>query len=58
MFKFINIISLILVIYFIISQILTLYFLYLWSNEHGFISTITFGIIVAEIKGIFFPFFI
>ena len=58
MFKFINIISLILVIYFIISQILTLYFLYLWSNEHGFISTITYGLIVAEIKGLFFPFFI
>ena len=45
-------------LYFIISQTLALYFLYLWSNEHGFISTITFGIIVAEIKGIFFPFFI
>ena len=58
MFKFINIISLILVIYFIISQILTLYFLYLWSNEHGFINTIIFGVIVAEIKGLFFPFFI
>ena len=40
------------------SQTLALYFLYLWSNEHGFISTITFGVIVAEIKGLFFPFFI
>lgn len=58
MSKFINIICLLSVIYFIISQILTLYFLYLWSNEHGFISTITFGVIVAEIKGLFFPFFI
>jgi hypothetical protein len=58
MFKFINIISLISVIYFIISQILALYFLYLWSNEHGFINTITLGVIISEIKGIFFPFFI
>lgn len=58
MFKFINIISLISVIYFIISQILTLYFLYLWSNEHGFLNTITLGVIISEIKGIFFPFFI
>ena len=58
MAKFINIISLISVIYFIISQILALYFLYLWSNEHSFISTITFGVIAAEIKGLFFPFFI
>jgi len=58
MAKFINIISLISIIYFIISQTLALYFLYLWSNEHSFISTITFGVIVAEIKGLFFPFFI
>ncbi len=58
MYKFINIIGLISVIYLIMSQTLALYFLYLWSNEHSFISTITFGVIVAEIKGIFFPFFI
>ena len=58
MSKFINIICLVSVIYFIISQTLALYFLYLWSNEHSFISTIIFGVIVAEIKGIFFPFFI
>jgi len=58
MSKIINIISLISIIYFIISQTLVLYFLYLWSNEHSFISTITFGVIVAEIKGLFFPFFI
>jgi hypothetical protein len=58
MSKFINIIGLISVIYLIMSQISALYFLYLWSNEHSFISTITFGVIVAEIKGLFFPFFI
>ena len=58
MSKFINIIGLISVIYLIMSQISALYFLYLWSNEHGFISTITYGLIVAEIKGLFFPFFI
>jgi hypothetical protein len=58
MSKFINIIGLISVIYFIISQILALYFLYLWSNSHSFLNTITLGIIISEIKGIFFPFFI
>ena len=58
MSKFINIICLLLIMYAIMSQILALYFLYLWSNEHGFINTITLGVIISEIKGIFFPFFI
>ena len=58
MSKFINIISLILTIYFIISQISALYFLYLWSNNHSFLNTITLGVIISEIKGILFPFFI
>jgi len=58
MHKFINIIGLISVIYLIMSQIMALYFLYLWSNNYSFLNTITLGVIVAEIKGIFFPFFI
>jgi hypothetical protein len=58
MSKFINIIGLISVIYLIMSQIMTLYFLYLWSNNHGFLNTITLGLLISEIKGIFFPFFI
>jgi len=58
MSKFINIIGLISIIYLIMSQIMTLYFLYLWSNNHSFLNTITLGVIISEIKGIFFPFFI
>jgi hypothetical protein len=58
MYKFINIIGLISIIYLIMSQIMTLYFLYLWSNNHSFLNTITLGVIISEIKGIFFPFFI
>ena len=58
MSKFINIICLLLVMYVIMSQIMTLYFLYIWSNSHGFLNTITLGILISEIKGIFFPFFI
>jgi hypothetical protein len=58
MYKFINIIGLISIIYLILSQIMTLYFLYLWSNSHGFLNTITLGVLISEIKGILFPFFI
>jgi len=58
MSKFINIIGLISIIYLIMTQIMTLYFLYLWSNNHSFLNTITLGVIISEIKGIFFPFFI
>jgi hypothetical protein len=58
MHKFINIIGLLSIIYLIMSQIMTLYFLYIWSNSHGFLNTITLGVIISEIKGIFFPFFI
>jgi len=58
MHKFINIIGLISVIYLIMSQIMALYFLYLWSNNYSFLNTITLGVLISEIKGIFFPFFI
>jgi len=58
MSKFINIIGLISVIYLIMSQIMALYFLYLWSNNYSFLNTITLGVLISEIKGIFFPFFI
>jgi hypothetical protein len=58
MHKFINIIGLLSIIYLIMSQIMTLYFLYTWSNSHGFLNTITLGVLISEIKGIFFPFFI
>ena len=44
-------------IYLIISQVMTLYFWYLWAQDHGFWSTIFFGPIVGEFKGLLFPFF-
>lgn len=47
-----------LIIYLIISQVMTLYFWYLWAQDHGFWSTIFFGPIVGEFKGLLFPFFI
>jgi hypothetical protein len=45
-------------IYLICSQIFTLYFWYLWSNDHSFINTIVIGPFVSEFKGLLFPFFI
>jgi hypothetical protein len=45
-------------LYGIASQIFTLYFLYLWSNTHGFLNTVTIGVLVAEFKGLLFPFFL
>ena len=56
--KYVNIICLLLYSYVIISHIFVFYFLYLWSQTHSFINTITIGIIISEIKGILFPFFI
>lgn len=45
-------------IYLIISQIMTLYFWYMWAQNHGFLSSLFIGPLVGEFKGIFFPFFI
>lgn len=44
-------------LYIAASQIFTLYFLYIWSQTHGFLNTFTLGIIVSEFKGLLFPFF-
>lgn len=44
--------------YVIIAQIFMAYFWYLWSQDHGFLSTVFIGPIVGEIKGLLFPFFI
>ena len=46
------------VIYLIISQIMTLYFWWLWAQDHGFWSSLLIGPIVGELKGIFWIFFI
>lgn len=45
-------------LYLIIAHVGTLYFWYLWSQDHGFLSTIFIGPFVAEFKGLLFPFFI
>lgn len=44
--------------YLVTSQICTIYFWYLWSKDHTFLSTLIIGPIVSEIKGLLFPFFI
>lgn len=48
----------ILYVYLIISQFLAVYFWYLWSKEHDFLSTVFIGPIVAEFKALLFPFFL
>jgi hypothetical protein len=45
-------------IYLITAHIFTFYFWYIWAKDHGFLSTLFIGPIVAEIKGLLFPFFI
>ena len=45
-------------LYIVLSQIFTLYFMYVWSNTHSFLNTITIGVIVSEFKGFLFPFFL
>lgn len=45
-------------VYLITAHVCALYFWYLWSQDHGFLSTLFIGPIVGEIKGLLFPFFI
>jgi hypothetical protein len=56
--KPINILGVVLYIYLIIGQLCMFYFWYLWAQTHGFLSSLILGPIVAEIKGLLFPFFI
>lgn len=44
--------------YGIVSQIMALYFWWQYAKEDSFISTITVDILLAEIKGILWIFFI
>lgn len=53
-----GVLTAVLYIYFIAAHIFMLYFWYLWSQTHGFLSTLIIGPIVSEIKGLLFPFFI
>lgn len=53
-----EILTILVLIYLAISQVLALYFWYLWAQDHGFWSTIFLGPLVGEFKGLLFPFFI
>jgi len=48
----------IITLYVVLSQIFTMYFWFLYAQNHGFIATLIIGPIVGEIKGLLFPFFI
>jgi hypothetical protein len=45
-------------IYLTVSQVMAMYFWYLWAQTHGFLSSLFIGPIVGEFKGLLFPFFI
>ena len=45
-------------IYFIISQMMTCYFWWLWAHDHGFWSSLLIGPIVGEFKGLLWVLFI
>jgi hypothetical protein len=56
--KSLNILGVVIYIYLMIGQLCMFYFWYLWAQTHGFWSSLILGPIVAEIKGLLFPFFI
>ena len=45
-------------LYFVISQIMAVYFWYQFAKVDGFLTTITIDVILAELKGIFWIFFV
>jgi len=47
-----------LLIYFIVSQCMVLYFWYLFAQSHDFLYTLFIGPVIAEYKGLLWPFFI
>jgi hypothetical protein len=47
-----------LVLYFLISQIIMVYFWYLIAQSHGFLYSLFIGPFEAELKGLLWPFFI
>lgn len=44
-------------IYCVIGNIYGLYFWYLWSQTHGFLSSLLIGPFVGIFKGLLWPFF-
>jgi len=53
-----DLISVLITVYFIISQFATLYFWWEWAHHHSFLSTVFLGPVVSEIKGLLWIFFI
>jgi hypothetical protein len=53
-----NILAFLIGIYLVISQIMTLYFWWIWTQDHGFWSSILIGPLVGEFKGLLWIFFI
>jgi len=47
-----------LIAYFVVWQIMTIYFWFTYSKEHDFWETVFFGFFVAEFKGLFWIFYI
>ena len=47
-----------LMIYFLVSQLLAVYFWYQLAQDHGFLYTIFIGPFEAEFKGLLWPIFI
>jgi hypothetical protein len=45
-------------VYLMISQIMGLYFWWLWAQHHGFWSSILIGPLVGEFKGLLWIFYI
>lgn len=45
------------IIYSVIGNIYGLYFWYLWSKTHGFLSSLLIGPFVGIFKGLLWPFF-
>ena len=54
----IGILSVLIYLYILVSQIFAAYFWYEYAQDHGFLSTLFIGPIIGEIKGLLFPFFI
>ncbi len=50
--------GILLYLYLIISQVMTLYFWYQWAQDHSFVSTVFIGPFVSELKGLLWIFFI
>jgi len=50
--------AIIIYIYLLIAHVFTFYFWYQWAQNHSFLNSLFIGPIVAEFKGLLFPFFI